>query len=625
MSNQTRSLTPAHAAPPRCDGWPNPPTPLRASVAIETELLKADLQRIQDPGLDESRVRATTLRALILSIVFAVVIVGSASLTFWAFAMFPSDWLRLAATVALVGTTVGSMEVALSHSVKGSVLVLVLAIVVVLACMVVHYQLGHARAAMIIENLGTGPLLEGAETPSSPQDAFLSRMQVILAKTVPMLAFALELGSGLLLAQILAAFCNPQAVLIRRRERLRVKILRILRREELGPFWTRERLLALAVLGGIVGFFLFAVPAYPAVIPHDCGTRVGILIDLTLSRSAQTLAADIRQADQALSETPLGACVLVAGITDDGFGAPLVLLETRLTRDPGWMSSNLNRAHALLHETWKQKSAALAPRYQTSDIIGTIVHSVRQLGITAETPGDILVLTDGRQSHGVNIESIIKVPADAVQQAKQHGLVADLSGARIAMAGLTTDNRSICYFDTLKGFWVAWARVSHTSLVNFSISRVTSAREMFTGQPMTYTGMGGCPAADTQSTATARPIPPLEGPPLIADARISSPLNRAVVGHEELVEGSVRDASSRVVLVVRPKTGQEYWCAEAVSVDASGHFSGTVFFGRSPTLDGGVVFQLRAIAGTSACQNPGDKLNGWPQGQQSIVVEVTRR
>jgi hypothetical protein len=625
MSNQTRSLTPAHAAPSRGDGWQNPSTPLRASLVIETEFLQADLQRIQGPVPDESQVRATTLHALILSIVFAVVIVGSASLTFWAFGMLPNDWLRMAATLALVGTTVGSMEVALSHSVKGSVLVLVLAVVVVSACMVVHYQLGQARAAMIVASLGSGPLIEGMEAPVSPQDAFLSRMQVILAKTVPMLAFALELGSGLLLAQILAAFCNPQAVLIRRREKLRLKILRILRREELGPFWTRERLLALAVLGGVVGFFLFAPAAYPATVPHDCGTRVGILIDLTLSRSPQALAADIRQADQALSETPLGACVLVAGITDDGFGASLALLETRLTRDPGWMNGNLNRAHALLHEAWKQKSAALAPRYQTSDIIGAIVHSVRQLGITAETPGDILVLTDARQSHGVNIGNIVKLPGDAVQQAKQHGLVADLSGARIAIAGLTTDNRSICYFDTLKGFWVAWARASGASLVNFSISRVTSAHEMFSGQPLTYTGMGACPAADTQPVATTRPVPPLEGPHLIADVRISSPLNRVVVGHEELVEGWVRDASSRVVLVVRPKTGQEYWCAEAVSIDSSGHFSGTVYFGRSPALDGGVVFQLRAIAGTSACQNPGDKLNGWPQGQQSIAVEVTRR
>ncbi len=477
---------------------------------------------------------------------------------------------------------------------------------------------------MIVENLGTGPVLEGMEAPASPQDAFLSRMQVIMAKTVPMLAFALELGSGLILAQILIAFCNPHAVLIRRREKLRAKMLRILRREEFGPFWTRERLLAVAVLGGIVGFFLFAAPAHSATISHDCSSRVGILVDLTQSRSAQALAADIRVADQALSETPLAACLLVAGITDDGFGAPSVLLETRLTRDPGWMNGNLNRAHALLREAWKQKSAALSPRYQTSDIIGTIVHSVRQLGITAETPGDLLVLTDARQSHGVNIENIIKLPGDAVQQAKQHGLVADLSGTRIAMAGLTTDNRSICYFDTLKGFWVAWARASHASLVNFSISRMASAHEMFGGQPLTYTGMSDCSAVDPQPIAT-RAAGPLETPPLIADARISSPLNRAIVSHEELVEGWVRDASSRVVVVVRPKTGQEYWCAEAVSVDSSGHFSGTVFFGRSPAFDGGVVFQLRAIAGTSACQNPGDKLNGWPQGQQSIVVEVTRR
>src|SRR5689334_22037187 len=66
--------------------------------------------------------------AAVLSLLFLLVLMGSSSMTWWAFAMLSDMSLRLPATLALVGTTVTALETILRLRDRGSLLFLILAI-----------------------------------------------------------------------------------------------------------------------------------------------------------------------------------------------------------------------------------------------------------------------------------------------------------------------------------------------------------------------------------------------------------------------------------------------------------------------------------------------------------------
>ena len=131
----------------------------------------------------------------VLTIVFLAVVAGSAALTFWGFEILGNLVLRVVAAAALVGATVGSLELILAVQNKGSPLVLTLAITTFASCLVVHLFLSQARARMIAESVGsqsTAPVtIDGApgeQVNPANRDSFSEDMLKILYQAVPMLS-----------------------------------------------------------------------------------------------------------------------------------------------------------------------------------------------------------------------------------------------------------------------------------------------------------------------------------------------------------------------------------------------------------------------------------------------------
>jgi hypothetical protein len=565
----------------------------------------------------------------VLTIVFLAVVAGSAALTFWGFEILGNLVLRVVAAAALVGATVGSLELILAVQKKGSPLVLTLAITTFASCLVVHLFLSQARARMIAESVGsqsTAPVtIDGApgeQVNPANRDSFSEDMLKILYQAVPMLSFALETAGGLILHSLLCIFFAPGAIAIRLERKLHRRLRWLLRRVERGPWWTRERILACLIpILAIALLLALAHPAFPAAIAGTEIDRFGFAIDLSLSRSAEDVNQDIASIGTALGQVPLNARIAVVGVTQDAFASPCVLLEARVAGDAGFMSRNLSRARLSLVEAWRKKSATLAPTYHGSDIAGSIIRLSRMLEITVEHPGLIVVLSDARQTKGVNVERLVQVPGEAVRLARENGLTANLGGSSIAMAGITTTGKSQCYFETLRSFWVSYNQLTHSKLVAFRIGRGPEVLSAYRMAPLVNAGgeSANCAAADP-----AVLVRPATAQSVVAAIQLASPANHSMVHYEEQIEGLVRDPAARVVLIVRPKAGMQFWCAERVHVDPSGHFTGTAFFGRSPGLDAGASFQVAAIANTSACSAPGDVLSDWPEGVRSLVVEVTR-
>ncbi|MEQ1758249.1 MAG: hypothetical protein ABL986_08025 [Vicinamibacterales bacterium] len=105
-----------------------------------------------------------------------------------------------------------------------------------------------------------------------------------------------------------------------------------------------------------------------------------------------------------------------------------------------------------------------------------------------------------------------------------------------------------------------------------------------------------------------------------------TPADGATVVHLQRLTGQVSDPEARVWLVIRPlEAPQEFWAQPPATVRNTGFWTATVYFGRSPQLDSGKHFEVRAFINPSKPLKPG-LVSGWPDAEaRSEVIELIRR
>jgi hypothetical protein len=107
--------------------------------------------------------------------------------------------------------------------------------------------------------------------------------------------------------------------------------------------------------------------------------------------------------------------------------------------------------------------------------------------------------------------------------------------------------------------------------------------------------------------------------------RIQAPTNGAVVEYRQEVSGILSDREGSVWLVIHPLATSEFWIQPPITVREDGSWKVIPYFGRSPSLDGGARFELRAFAKPEAALKEG-KVSAWPvAAASSNVVEVVRK
>jgi hypothetical protein len=188
-------------------------------------------------------------------------------------------------------------------------------------------------------------------------------------------------------------------------------------------------------------------------------------------------AENIESAARIISTLPPGSRITVAGISDQSFSRPLVLLTGEIPTDPGKLREydQIVAGRNRLAGSLRKVGISIKPDYQTTDILG-FLNVVGMAFRNRPNMRHVLVIhSDMRQSAPpLNIEASHVVPVtDALATVDRLHLFADLSGVEVFIYGVHAVGKDISYWRSLREFWIAYFERCNATLRTFSMMRDT--------------------------------------------------------------------------------------------------------------------------------------------------------
>lgn len=224
-------------------------------------------------------------------------------------------------------------------------------------------------------------------------------------------------------------------------------------------------LIALIVLALLGAFFV--TPA--AAAQRDDG-RVIILLDRTKSLTSDDFVENTRAVEPILNIAPLGWRVIVASVTDS-FGRPEILLDEALPAQAGYLGLDVRMARERLAFKWRETSKTLAPVYDHSDIIGSLVF-LQYLG-PAPARTVLVVLSDLRQNtNQLDLEHVGVIKVESVlKRLEAQNSVPTLAGTHVYLLGVSPKSKTAAYYHSLRDFWIRLFSLAGADVRVFAANR----------------------------------------------------------------------------------------------------------------------------------------------------------
>jgi len=219
-------------------------------------------------------------------------------------------------------------------------------------------------------------------------------------------------------------------------------------------------------------FLLFMLP----VLGTDLNAGERQVIYVLLDQSKSTLCEvskenqfrkNLTAVPAIINQAPPGSMLRIIGITNS-FGSTSILLKSSLPSDSGTFGEKVGLARKKIIQNWN--SLSLSPSYSETDIIGALFFVSTLMEADSSTT-KLVIISDMRNSVGINVEDLPVVGDKAVQEAERIGLIPDLFGARIYCIGVSPCGKSLKYWQSLKNFWKKYFDKTGAELVCFSIDR----------------------------------------------------------------------------------------------------------------------------------------------------------
>jgi hypothetical protein len=346
--------------------------------------------------------------------------------------------------------------------------------------------LAEIRGDILAEQVKSTPsaVIQDADQdqPAAPASTFYDRTGGLLRLVMALLAFAIEVGSGIALheANHIASEGGEDGSLLRTelqsvRERMIVHGHQIWGLENAGAAFEHEywrdfyRSLLNGVKRGAMQKLLLIL--FAACLVGSAETAppsridLAVLVDLSRSEavrghdSKEEFAKNVQSVTRILNALPPGSKVSIIGITDDSFGTPLIILSGGLGDDEGYFKERLAQGRAALTHAWQKRSEALSPRYKSTDILGALLVTS---DVFRDAPAGyrrvLVVLSDMKQAtRTLDLEHVPFVQSNpALSRVGRNGLLADLHGVDVYAAGVDGAGESVRYWQSLRDFWFAY-------------------------------------------------------------------------------------------------------------------------------------------------------------------------
>ena len=330
---------------------------------------------------------------------------------------------------------------------------------------------------------------------AQPHDSFYEETLILLRLVMALLAVAMELGAGLALydARRLSkeSGVNPEALYAELEQVHQGMIARLhettsLQNEEAvfeQSFWrdfygamlshtTRRALAKLVVFVVAIGFAMRGAASAERL-------NLVVLVDLTQSVAVQNhdgkteLQKNLDAVGRLLAQVPAGTHVAIAGITDNSFAQPYILLTADVGADEGYFKERLAKSRQQLVAAWRKRTGHLETAFRHTDILGSLLLSNQILEQSRDKKKILVILSDMRQdTEELRLEQSVPAEPNAIIAAlKRRQLIGNLQRTRIFALGVDNSGKDLGYRNRLREFWFAYFKSSGIQAEEYSTLR----------------------------------------------------------------------------------------------------------------------------------------------------------
>ena len=354
---------------------------------------------------------------------------------------------------------------------------------------------GNLLAQEIHQDEVPAVVIDDAFTQPAPQNNFYDSTTGLLRAVMLLLAFATELGAGLVLREAWRSVPDSSEdwdgarneLVQARRGMIEIARQVAMLRNEPAIFAARFRrdfycaILSNAARSAMTKLFAVVLGvSFLAALPIHAEDRLNMVVAIDLTRSVASVGPDgksnfqknVDGVTRLLSDLPLGTRLTIIAITDRSFAQPYILMRAHVPDYAGYFGERLATARSQLVRAWKLRSAHLDPHFPQTDILGALQLAAQIFAQRPDAGRKTLVLfSDMRQSTPeLNLESLKIVPPFSTV-AMRCGSLPDLHSVQVDVLGADGAGKSSDYWQSLRSFWESYFQIKGALLRTYSILR----------------------------------------------------------------------------------------------------------------------------------------------------------
>lgn len=392
--------------------------------------------------------------------------------------------------ISIVITTVGALSVHLllnrlkeGNPVIYSGVKLILLILAVVLLVVIIPTLSDIRGELTQAKKESDNLNETVEK----SEAFFNKASGPLIRAMMLLGFSMFITAGLVLHEAFGRLViSGRAVRIQKEiDRIRRKLIRIGEALE-----SCQHLVKLGMIEFKMGLYrgireerkywltsgsLFLVFLLSAGFVNASEQRsVTALFDVSKSTRCNDHSGESEfqknhdYISRMLEELNHDTTVKVIGITGASFKEPYVMLDGYLSKERGAFGEVLAKNKLSIIKHWEEQD--LKPISNETDIFSALFLASLLMEDESQSRS-LIILSDMRNSVGVNIESLPVIGDAEIQKVEDENMIPDLTGIRVYCLGVSPCGKSLKYWQSLERFWKIYFQKAGAELVCFSIER----------------------------------------------------------------------------------------------------------------------------------------------------------
>jgi hypothetical protein len=351
---------------------------------------------------------------------------------------------------------------------------------------------GNIMAEQIRNSETQAVVIDDAAPQSQAPDTFYDRSTSLLSVALLLMAFAAEIGGGLVLHQAWRSMpddAEDWGKLRRELVEVRGQMAEIVRQVTAlrnapqvfeARYWRDfyRALLLNATRNAMTKLLMvFLTVLFFAGAKARAEVHLDLVVAIDLTRSVAAVGPDgksdfqknVEGVSRVLAQIPAGARISIIGITDHSFAEPYILMQARVPDDSGYFGERLKAARGQIVGAWQKRAAHLNPDFKQTDIFGALALASQ---LFAQSPGaerkELVIFSDMRESMpGFDFEHEQLLPLFSAM-AGRCGQMPALTRVQVSVAGVDGAGKSMSYWQSLKRFWAEYFVNTGAALRDFT-------------------------------------------------------------------------------------------------------------------------------------------------------------